>query len=238
MDESTTGSPVVDTGVDVSTQPSDSITLDEPAANSPDTSTTEVTTEAPTIDDNATWLQSKGIDKSDPLWESKLIKNAREAEAQMSKRSQEAAQLQKALTEPVAQEDQLYEQPDQISQLQAQVETMQLNQSVKDFFAADGDTAAAGERKALEPQMAQIVTENPAIGQMVKGGFMSYDQLFALAKGSSPDYASTLKQDGGREALQSVVDRQQGRATQGIATTGDLSGDTKGDPFLDGFNSY
>ena len=236
MDESTTGSPVVDTGVDVSTQPSDSITIDQPAANSPDTTTTPATTE-PSIDDNSAWLTSKGIDKSDPEWENKLIKNAREAEAQMSKRSQEAAQLQKALTEPIAPQDQLYAQPDVNSQLQARIETMELNQSVKDFFAADGNATAAGERKALEPQMAQIVTENPAIGQMVKGGFMSYDQLFALAKGSSPDYASTLKQDGGREALQSVVDRQQGRATQGIATTGALSGDTAGDPFLDGFNS-
>lgn len=237
MDESTTDSSVVDSGV-AQTQPTDSITLDEPAANSPEQQDTNVTTTEPSQDDdNSKWLQSKGIDKSAPDWEAKLIQNAREAERLMSQRASEAARLQNALTEPVAPQDQLLEQPDPVSQLTAQVEALQLNQSVKDFFAADGNAEVAAERKALEPQMAEVVSNNPMIGQLVRAGGMTYDQLFALAKGSNPDYAASLKQDGGREALQEVVNKQQARANPGIATSSALSGDTAGDPFLDGFNS-
>jgi hypothetical protein len=236
MDESTTDSAAVDTGVQ-STQP-DAILLDEPAANSPEQQETTTTNDEPSEpDENSKWLQSKGIDKSAPDWEAKLIQNAREAERLMSQRASEAARLQNALAEPVAQEDQFVEQPDPVSQLQAQVESLQLTQSVKDFFAADGDATVAAERKAYEPQMAEVVTNNPMIGQLIRAGGMSYDQLFALAKGSNPDYAASLKQDGGREALQEVVNKQQARANPGVATTSALSGDTKGDAFLDGFNS-
>lgn len=237
MDESTTDPSAVDTGV-LSTQP-DSITLDEPAATSPEQNTnTEPTTE-PSIDENSKWLQSKGIDKSQADWETKLIQNAREAERLMSQRASEAARLQQALVQPEADYDNTYDQPDSdpIRQLTAQVESLQLNQQVKDFFAADGNTEQATERKALEPQMAAIVTENPMIGQLIKQGGMSYDQLLALAKGSSPDYAANLKQDGGREALQTVVNKQQARALSGNATSGAMTNDTKSDPFLDGFNS-
>lgn len=236
MDETTTGSPVVDTGVDASTQPSDTITIDEPAAQPQQTTETETTAE-PSQDENSAWLQSKGIDKSQPDWEAKLIKNAREAEKLMSKRAEEAAKLQTALETPIAQPDQLIEQPDAVTQLTQTVEALKLKDAVKDFFAADGNTEVAAERKALEPAMADIVINNPAIGEMVKVGFMSYEQLAALAKGSNPDYATTLKQDGGREALETVAAKQLGKANPGAATTSALAGDTAGDPFLDGFNS-
>jgi hypothetical protein len=236
-DETTTVDTGADTGVDTSTQP-ETDAFGETAAPSPEpTTTTETTTPdaAPVADENVAWLQNKGIDPSDPDAIAKLAQMARNAEKAMHEARQ--PKLGEALQAPVAPDDQLMETPDQVTVLQQQVEAMQLRTAVTDFFAADGDAGVAAERKALEPAMSQIVLENPAIGQMVKSGYMSYGDLFAMAKGNNPNYAASLKQDGGREALEKVAAKQQARAVQGVATTSAVSGDTKGDAFLDGFNS-
>jgi hypothetical protein len=237
MDEDTTTVlPEASTGVEASAQP-DTNAFGETAATSPEPADTNETTtpEAP-ADENVTWLQeSKGFDPSSPDAVAKLAAMYRESEKLMHEARQ--PKLNEALNAPVAPDDQLLEQPDQVTQLQQQVEAMQLRTAVTDFFSADGNAELAAERKALEPAMAQTVAENPAIGQMVKSGYMSYDQLFALAKGSNPSYDAQLKQDGGREALQTVAAKQQARAVPGVATTSAVAGDTKSDPFLDGFKS-
>lgn len=240
MDEdTTTDSASVDTGAEASAQPETSA-FGESAAHSPEPTTTNTETTEPettdVVDENLAWLQeSKGIDPSTADGQAKLAKMYRDAERAMHEARQ--PKLNDALAAPVAPEDQLLDAPDPVSILTQQVEAMQLRTAVTDFFAADGNADVAAERKALEPAMAQIVQERPGVGQMVKAGLMTYDDLFALAKGSNPNYAAGLKQDGGREALQQVATKQQARAVPGVATTSAVSGDVKGDPFLDGFKS-
>lgn len=237
MDETTTtASDTIDLS-DVTPSQPESAPSTESAAQSPEPTTTEPTetpeaTDTPIADENVQWLQNKGIDPSDPDAVAKLAQMARNAEKAMHEAKQ--PKLNDALTE----------QPSDIPSDDAQpvvtdprIDAIILERNVEKFFSAGGDAELATERKALEPAMTQIVTENPAIGQMVKGGYMTYEQLAALAKGSDPGYGAKLKQDGGREALETVANRQQGRAVSGVATTSAVSGDTPSDPFLDGFNS-
>lgn len=242
MDEdTTTASDSIDLGDVETSQPSTVVEPTDAAATSPEPTTTETTTTepeaAPATDDNSEWLKNKGIDPTSPEAVAKLAEMARNAEKRMHEATQ--PKLNEALTNPVDESlsNPLIEQPDVVSELTGRLAAIETERNVERFFAANGNTEQAAERRALEPQMAQIVTDNPAINQMVKAGYMSYDQLFALAKGSDPTYGSKLKQDGGREALQTVATKQQGRAVQGVATTSAVSGDSQPDAFLDGFNS-
>lgn len=242
MDEDTTTvSDTIDLGdVDTSQPNTDAIVADETAAQSPEPTTTEATEtpEAPAADDNAEWLQNKGIDPTDPNAIAKMAEMVRNAEKRMHEATAKQSKLNEALAQPIAPQDQLIESTDPVvSTLQARIDAIELERNVTNFFNGDGNAELAAERKALEPSMTQVIVDNPAIGQMVKNGLMTYDQLAALAKGSDPAYGTKLKQDGGREALEQVATRQQARAVSGVATTSAVSGDTPSDPFLDGFNS-
>jgi hypothetical protein len=235
MDEDTTTvSDSIELGAEDSAQPVQPVESTEAAAQSPEPTTTTETTETPeaNADENVAWLQNKGIDPNDPEAIAKVAKMYRDAERAMHEAKQ--PKLNDALTEPTTDYTPDENQP---IATDPRIDAIILERNVEKFFNADGNPEVAAERKALEPAMSDIVTNNPAIGQMVKAGFMSYEQLAALAKGSDPSYGSKLKQAGGREALETVATRQQARAVQGVATTSAVSGDTPSDPFLDGFNS-
>ena len=70
--------------------------------------------------------------------------------------------------------------------------------------------------------MTEIVSTRPEIGQAVKLGVLSFDDLYAMAL-SSKDVIADAKQAGGKEALETVRQKQQARSVQGQATTSALS---------------
>jgi hypothetical protein len=109
--------------------------------------------------------------------------------------------------------------------LNAKVQALEMAQNVNTFWATNPDA------KAYEPKMAEIVTENPTIGALVKSGYLSVQDLYAMAKGADTSRDATLKTEGGREALQKVADKQQGRAVQGQATSSAFGDESKKDPF-------
>ena len=212
MADATTAEPVVP-GADEA-QPV--VQPEVPAAVTPEPEQPAAPAE-PSPDDNLAWLQSKGIDPSDPQAVSKVAEMYRNAEKTMHESTKKASELEKSLkvdVPPVQTGD-----ADQLAQLTAEVRVLKMTQQVSDFLSGGGNAELAVERKALEPVMAKIVDENPAIKQMVNEGYLTYEQLAAMAKGSDPAHDEEIKSKAGREALEKVADNQQARAIVGAATS-------------------
>lgn len=211
------------------------------AANEPQPTTTP--TDAPDAeppaestdsqDDNLEWLQKKGIDPTSPEAISKVAEMYRNAEKAMHESTSKASELEKTLSGG------LQEQIDQaktdgnldvVQELAAEIQNLKLQQNVNSFFNSQP------EAKELEAKMTEIVNERPEIGNLVKSGYLSLGDLYNLAKASDPSREQQLKADGGREALQKVADKQQGRSVPGVATTSATADDNTSDPFLKAFS--
>jgi hypothetical protein len=245
MDEPITDtSAITDTGADTTAQPDTSAdTSAAPQPNEPNTNP-DASTEPSTTDDNSSWLQSKGIDPQSPEAIVKLAEMARNAEKRMHESTAQASELKKALESgdnaEVAQAldvpEEMLQNPvfqqlvDKINQLEAGQTTIATANKVNDFFAQNPDA------RNYESAMTAIVTDNPTIGTLVKGGYLGFDQLYAMAKGSDANRDDTLKNTGGKEALERIADKQQGRAVSGKATSSQLTPPSK-DEFREAFHS-
>lgn len=228
MEESTTTAPGFDAGAEQA-QPVEQVT-DQVAENQPVESTepNDSQEQAAPSDDNLAWLQNKGIDPSDPEAVAKVAKMYRDAEKAMHSSAQEKAQLQQALSQPPAPEnytDPATGQVDPVAQLQQTVQAMQTKQTVDDFFSSNPDA------KAYEESMIKIVTDSPAMSQLVQAGYLSVPQLYQMARGADPSIEAKARTEGGREALQKVADKQSSKAVQGNATSSAFSSGEAKDPF-------
>lgn len=211
MDESTTTPISADEGAQVA-QPEEVVSTGAENEQESTAAPQEETTEAVT-DDNLAWLQqNKGIDPTTPEGAAQLAKMYREAEKRMHDSTAEKAKLQTALEQPTdVQTDEFVTDP--TAALAAQVQALTLKSTVQDFWSSNPDA------KQYEAKMTEIVTTNPNIGELVKNQYLSLDQLYAMAKGSDPSRETALKQEGGKEALKTVADRQQAKAITGSATS-------------------
>lgn len=217
MDESTRTEPTDDTSAQdaqLESQTVDTTAENQPAESNEDTN--QDSQEAAPTDDNLAWLQNKGVDPTSPEALSKVAEMYRNAEKQMHQSTEAKAQLQQALQQPV-QQAYVNEDGDVVTQLQQQVQAMQMKQSVRDFWEQNPDA------KAYESKMTELVTSNPNMAQLVQAGYLGLDNLYQMAKGSDPNRETTLKTEGGREALQKVADKQQARAVTGNATSSAMS---------------
>lgn len=210
MDETTTTVPVDTDGVqDQSTQP-DQTTA--PVAEAPQTevSNPEPSTEQ-TADDNLDWLQSKGIDPQSPEAITKLAEMYKNAERQMTKVSQEASELKKSLNP----EPQTGPVDDGMGEFIADYKRDKMISTFKDTHE---------DWKEQEPVMAKLLTEqvNTSQGlltrsQLVNAGILSLEDVYTMAKGSSPDTES-IKADAKNEVLQQLANTQRAGGAQSSAT--------------------
>lgn len=248
MDESTTtGATTEGAAVDTSTQAADT-SQDTSAATANESTTTADSSAAGASssdstddggDDNLGWLAKKGIDPSDPDAMAKVAEMYRNAEKAMHQSTAKASELQKALggeetaaTPALDIPEEMLNHPvmgklvEEIQQLRAGQTNLSMTGRVNDFFGSHP------EAKALESEMAKIVTDNPVIGELVKGGHMAVEALHDMARGRNID---AIKQQGGKEALEQLADKQQAKAVSGAATTKAVN-TAKDDPFLAGFD--
>lgn len=226
MEEETTTDSTTTTGADEA-QPGgagadSAVTTDEST-----TTTTDDSQAAGAADDNLTFLQSKGVDLSTPEGQAKAAQSWREAEKAMHNSTTKASELQKALDKPTPGTSTEI-QDDPVKNLTAEVQALKMTQSVTTFWATNPDA------KAYEPAMTAIVTDNPTIGALVKSGYLQLNDLYQMARGADPKLTENLKTEGGREALQRVADKQQGKAVQGQATSSALGDEGKPDLFREG----
>lgn len=224
MDEPTTDPSAVEPGAEQTAQPT--APADTSAAQQPtEPITNEESPDEPSADDNSSWLQSKGIDPDSPEAILKLADMARNAEKRMHESTTQASELRKALDGGTAADEGLntdlfdMDNPvvaqlvEEINGLKANQANQALASTVKDFFASNPDA------QKYEADMAKLVTDDENLGALVKGGYLSVDKLYAMAKGADPSRDDSLKSAGGKEALERIANKQQARAVQGAATT-------------------
>jgi hypothetical protein len=214
MDESTTpvsddtgaGAPAQpDTSADTQaadTQPSESPTADTNAAN-----------EAVT-DDNLAWLTNKGIDPSSPEALAKVAEMYRNAETQL-RSTRNDAKLDTSITEAAQESDLAAANP--TPEWQQELNQLKLERNVDKFFSQEGIDAA------MRPKMAEVAAQNPNLAYLVENGVLSLQDMYNMVRGSDPALLNQAKQDGGREALQKVADKQQAKAVPGNATNSQMA---------------
>lgn len=226
MEETTTTEAPASTGA-IEAQPNAGVGVSAATQPTESTTTTEES-QAVSSDDNLSWLRNKGIDPSDPEAVAKVAKMYRDAERTMHQSTQKASELESVLrTQGDVAVTSANAQGDPVAALAAEVQALKMEQTVTAFMAATPDA------KEYEPKMAALVNENPTMGELVRAGYLTVQQLYHIAKGSDSGRDDSLKTEGGREALQRVADKQQGKAVHGQATNSDFSSEQKTDPFRD-----
>ena len=226
MEETTTTTTPEETGVVATTEPAE--TGVDTAVTTEDPQLPTTNQDEPSEDDNLSWVKTKGVDPSDPEAVSKLAEMYRNAEKAMHESNAKASELQKSLTnvpetpQGVTVPEELENIPfikelaEEVNALKESNSKIAVANSVSQYFESNPDA------KQYEAKMTEIVSTRPEIGQAVKLGVLSFDDLYAMAL-SSKDVIADAKQAGGKEALETVRQKQQARSVQGQATTSALS---------------
>lgn len=158
------------------------------AAPEPEKESEAQATAEPT-DDVESWAKEKGLPLDDPV---KLAKMYRDAEKKMHEATSKARELE---TATVAQAPLEYTGNPDVDSLTAQVNTLLIKNNVNDFFSNNP------QAREYESKMAEIVTQRPHLQN-------DLDALYALAR-TDPSREAQIKQDGGREALTNLAQKQQ-----------------------------
>lgn len=149
--------------------------------------------QASDTEDLAKFAAAKGYDPaalSDG--ERKALEMARNAEKRMHQATEKARELE---TTAVAQAPVDFTGDPQRDSLTQAVNTLLIQNNVRDFFSK------TPEARDYESKMAEIVVARPHLQN-------DLDALYALAK-NSPSREAELKQEGGREALTNLAQKQQ-----------------------------
>jgi hypothetical protein len=201
MNPTITEPPMEPTGVD-NTQPVPSA---EPAATSlqPTPTSQEPAQVATGVDPEYTaWLESKKLDGTSENAFEQAAKMAYNSEKLMTKATQEASELKKSLTgpEPVAQG-----QDPGMGEFIADYKRDKMIGSFKESHA---------DWKEQEPKMAELLTQqvNTPDGtytrsQLVNAGYIALEDVYSMAKGSSPD-TEAIKSGAKQEVLQQLANTQ------------------------------
>lgn len=122
----------------------------------------------------------------------KLAQMYRDAERKMHEAAAKARELEQAT---IANAPVDYTGDPTVDSLTQTVNTLLIQNNVRDFFANNP------EAREFESKMAEIVTARPHLSN-------DLDALYALAK-TDPSREAELKQQGGREALTNLAQKQQ-----------------------------
>ncbi len=160
-------------------------------------------------DDLSDYWSKKGIDISTPEGQRKAAQSYREAEQAMHRKSQEASELSKQLTDQPVEVD--TDNP-LVQELASEVITMKRQQAVTKFASEVNLT------RDQETQMAQWLVENPNKAQLINAGLMSLNEAYVLSGAGAPN-ADSLRKEGEQKALQELADRQRASSVSGAATT-------------------
>jgi hypothetical protein len=156
---------------------------DAPEAVSETKETTE--TQAPQ-DDVKEWAEKKGLPLDDPV---KLARMYRDAETKMHEATAAARQLETAA------QTLDYTGDASTDQLTQTVNQLLIQNNVRDFFSANP------EAREFESDMAKLVVDKPYLKDDLQS-------LYILAR-NDPNREASLKQQGGKEALQNLAQKQQ-----------------------------
>lgn len=214
MDEEPTTVPdVVDTGADQALpvqpnepQPADDQPVAEPSEPSQDAEPSEAS--APQVDDKLTkFAKSQGIDLDSPS-AIKAAQIAMKAQSEATRNYHKSAELEK-VTNIAPEQVPADATPQQ--QENVRIRNLELKYEIQGWKMQNQD------KLALESDMVNILND-PNKKLLVQEGLLTLDDIYSLAKASSPDNSAEVKSQGKREALQSLAHKQQAAVPAGHAT--------------------
>lgn len=219
--------PQVINGVAVDDQGQALVAPEEPDNNDAavDTTTEEPQTEEqtaagadealPEVDDKLRkYAESNGIELDSP-GAIKAAQIAQKAQAEATRNYQKASELEKNAA--ITQQD----LPDEATT--QDVENARLR-NLELQIAANSWKNANPDKLAYEAAMADIIVNDPQKRQMLQAGWISYDDLYALARVKSGSDES-LKAQGATDALESLAHKQQATVPRGNAVSSSPSGE-------------
>jgi len=184
-------------------------TVPDAPAEEPESEPSEPSEEAEEAapDDTSAWLKKKGIDPTDPEAINKLAKSAREAERAMHTQAQKRSELEKAakITDDQIVPDATPEQRDNI-----RMRNLELRYDIQQWKLENQS------KLAHEADMVQILSD-PNKRLLVQEGLLSLDDVYSMARGAGSD-ESSIRSQGGKEALQKLAQKQQAATPRGNAT--------------------
>jgi len=184
----------------------------ETETESPEESTEEPALSDTSEEDLSDWATKKGIDLSTPEGQAKALKSMRESEKAFHSKSQQASELAK-----------------------------QINKTEVDPNASDAERALAIANNLNNQQiistwvnaekvpvddliaMKQYGIENPQTEALLENGLISLDQYRTMAVASKPIDTDAIKKQGGKEALESLANKQRATAVKGNASSAQSS---------------
>lgn len=168
-------------------------------------------------DDTAAWLQSKGVDPSDPEAFKKVVSMAYNSEKQMTKATQEASELRKSLTPGPVEKPQGYQATDPV--MSEFIQDYRRDKLINNFKQSHQDW------QQHEPAMAELLNQqvSTAYGvmtrsQLVNAGVISLEDIYSMAKGSAPVNTDQVKAETRQEVLQTLANTQRAGGGAGNAT--------------------
>lgn len=212
MDEkTTTEEPVDNSGADkaLPDETQEEAAVDTEQDQSATTEESEGAEQAlPQQDDKlAKFAKGIGIDDISSLSEreSKLLKVAKDNQAEFQRTRQKASELEKTIDSGITQEAEAQGLSDDD---RVEIHRIKTKLAVREFWDQDGVD------KRYEPKMVQILQQKPHLA----------GDLEALYASAVYNDASSLKSEGGRKALESLAGKQRSAAPSGSATnTGEYS---------------
>lgn len=202
------------------------------AANEQSQTQGDASASLPEVDDKLqSFAKGLGIEDVSALSERemKLLKVAKDNQAEYQRNAQKASELEKTLTTGTQQaiaDAQETGDVDSVQLVMAEVAALKLQNTVNNFFSSNP------EAKQHEQAMVKLVTDRPEIGQLVRQGALSVADLHTMVRGSDTTVVDEAKTQGATEALQQLANKQLATAVPGAATTSAVS-PQKGDPLME-----
>lgn len=214
MDEEITTTPAAPAEAAVEqTQPAEQSAPEvpeQPAASEPSETSPAATEEqsAPEADEQLQkFAQSQGIDLDSPS-AIKAAQIAMKARSEATRNYQKASELEKATT--ITQE-QLPQDATQTQVDNARLRNMELTMQIQGWKMQNAD------KLALEGEMVKVLAD-PAKKELVQAGYLSLDDVYALAKANAPDNSAEVRSQASQETLQRLAQKQQAAVPTGHAT--------------------
>lgn len=155
------------------------------------------------------WLKSKGIDPEDPKAFEKVAKMAFNSEKRMTRSRQQASELQNQMA---AQPLETRSEDPMVQEALSRAAAAETTVMVSEWKARNGITAEQDER------IGEYIKANPDKGFLLKNGYLSLDDVFAMSGVGKQDTAA-LEAKGGQKALETLANKQRASAVSGRAAS-------------------
>jgi len=176
-----------------------------------ETETTESTDEPAedtSEEDLSDWANKKGIDLETPEGRAKALKSMRESEKAFHAKAQHASELEKNLAAPGLSSD-----ATEAQQALAIASQLQNEKIIRDWKSSNNVTDDEDQA------MGEYAKANPRAAKLLMDGHLTLDEFRAIAVPAQRIDKDAIRKEGGKEALESLANKQRATAVKGSASS-------------------